>query len=72
MPGSSAPTVVGSYASQHDAEVAQERLEGAGISPITIEQPDQDVWLVHAPVDRKEEALAELRIVEKRRRGPAI
>jgi hypothetical protein len=64
--------MVGSFASQHDAEIAQERLEGAGIAPVTIEQVDQDVWLVHAPVDRKEEALAELRIVEKRRRGPAI
>lgn len=72
MTGSSAPTMVGSFASQHDAEVARDRLEGAGIAPITVEQVDQDVWLVHAPADRKEEALEELRIVEKRRRGPAI
>lgn len=64
--------MVGSFASQQDAEVARERLEGAGIAPITIEQVDEGVWLVHAPVDRKTEALEELQILEQRRRGPAI
>lgn len=70
--GASSPTMVGSFASQQDAEVAKERLEGAGISPITVEKVDQNVWLVHAPVDRKADALAELQVLEQRRRGPAI
>ncbi|MFO7776731.1 MAG: SPOR domain-containing protein [Nitriliruptoraceae bacterium] len=72
MAAASSPTMVGSFASQQDAEVARERLEGAGISPVTIEQVDQDVWLVHAPVESRTEALAELQLLEQRRRGPAI
>lgn len=38
MAGSPAPTMVGSFASQQAAEAARERLEGAGISPIAVEQ----------------------------------
>ena len=66
------PTMVGSFASQADAEAARERLEGAGIAPITVEQVAEGAWMVHAPADRKDEALAELQILEQRRRGPAI
>ncbi|TVP69007.1 MAG: hypothetical protein EA340_07830 [Nitriliruptor sp.] len=72
MAASSETTTVGTYASQHDAEVARERLEGAGITPVTIETPSEDVWTVTAPESRKDDAIAELQIVEQRRRGPAV
>lgn len=72
MAGSPEPTLVGSFASQEDASIARERLEAAGIAPITVEQEAEGVWMVHAPVDRKAEALAELQVLEQRRRGPAI
>lgn len=72
MAAPEAPTLVGSFASQEDAEVARERLEAAGISPITVEHETEGVWMVHAPLDRKPEALAELQVLEQRRRGPGI
>lgn len=72
MAASPEPTLVGSFASQEDAWVARERLEAAGITPITVEQEAEGAWMVHAPVDRKGEALAELQVLEQRRRGPAI
>jgi hypothetical protein len=72
MAGSSETTTVGTYASEHDAEVARDRLDGAGITPVTIEHPSEEVWTVTAPAARKDEAIAELQIVEQRRRGPAV
>jgi len=72
MAASADPTLVGSFASEADADVARERLEGAGISPVTIEQEAEAVWRGPAPAARKDEALAELRVLEQRRRGPAI
>lgn len=72
MAASADPTLVGSFASQADADLARERLEAAGISPVTVEQEAEGVWLVHAPAARKAEALTELQVLEQRRRGPAI
>lgn len=72
MAASSATTTVGTYASQHDAEVARDRLEAAGITPVAIEHPAEEVWTVTAPEARKDDAITELQIVEQRRRGPAI
>ncbi len=72
MTAASDPTLVGTFASQHDAEAAKERLEKHGITPVTIEDGAQDLWTVHAPLDRRDDALAELQILEQRRRGPGI
>ena len=72
MAAATETTTVGTYASQHDAEVARDRLESAGISPVAIEHPSEEVWAVTAPAARKDDAIAELQIVEQRRRGPAV
>lgn len=67
MAATPAPTLVGTYPSRHDADIARERLEAAGITPISVEQVDRDVWLVHAPADRRADALAELELMEQHR-----
>lgn len=66
------PTLVGTFASQHDAEAAEQRLETQGIEPITVEDVGDGTWKVHAPAARKQEALEQLQILEQRRRGPAV
>ncbi|MFP4149642.1 MAG: hypothetical protein ACLFV0_09140, partial [Nitriliruptoraceae bacterium] len=65
-------TIVGTYASKHDAEVARERLGRAGIAPTTVASPARGVWTVSVPETHRDDAIAELSIVEQRRRGPGI
>jgi len=63
---------VGTFAAQEAAESAQEWLEKQGIGPTTVESDAEGVWAVHAPADRKAEALEQLQILERRRSGPGI
>lgn len=65
-------TLAGTYISQHDAETARLRLEKRGIEPVTIEEAGKDVWKVHVPAERRDDAIEQLSILEQRRRGPAV
>lgn len=59
-------TPVGTFASQHDAEAAEQRLRAQGIEPITVEDVGDGTCKIHAQAERKQEALEQLQILERR------
>lgn len=65
MATSPTSTVVGTYPTEDEAQRARERLSGAGIEPVRIEQLEDNVWQVHAPVTDRDRALGIIRDLEK-------